>query len=175
MRTATREAHDALDEAMRMTGWNNRDAYGRFLQVQHAARLPLEEWAQTSCPTPLAPPQQTGLIERDLSDLDLAPPDRENAFSLPAGADPLGFAWAIAGSSLGNRAILQEIGRLGANGWPSAFLGDPGMTAFWTKLKPRLEAPVPSELAHSASKAALAVFEHFRKVVGSLTTNERAA
>lgn len=168
LREATREEHDALDAEMRATGWQDRTSYGRFLQLQHAARHPLESWAKTDCPEEIAPPGQIHLIERDLKALGCTPLDTSENFSLPGDAEPIGFAWAIAGSSLGNRAILREVERDSGTEMPCAFLRDEGMTAFWQSLRVALERPVSDHHASGAALAARAVFDHFRKTVASL-------
>ena len=45
LRTATMAAHDLLDAAMQAaSGWQTRADYARFLELQHSARAPLEDW-----------------------------------------------------------------------------------------------------------------------------------
>lgn len=160
---------------MRKTGWSNRASYAHFLQVQRAARLSLEIWAERSCPSEICPPRQSHLIERDLWALGVPPSARVEPFDVPEGANPIGFAWAIAGSSLGNRAILRDIERHGDTAMPTAFLADPGMTAFWTSLRPALEAPATDLEAAAAARAAACVFDHFRKAAAAFAPAEAAA
>ena len=77
----------------------------------------------------------------------------------------LGVAWVLAGSSLGNRAILKEVQRITADdhsdSWPCAFLGDEAMLSFWKRLRQRIERPASSSEVEAASRAAAAVFDHF--------------
>ena len=153
---------------MRHVGWHDRSSYGRFLQMQHAARRPVEAWAKEACPADIEPPRQTQLIERDLAELGLACSPGDTAFSLPEGADPIGFAWTIAGSSLGNRTILREVESRHGDALPTRFLRDESMTAFWQSLRGRLEQPPePGELK-AAAMAALAVFDHFRAMTSAM-------
>ena len=43
LRAATMAAHDLLDHAMQAaSGWQTLEDYARFLELQHAARAPLE-------------------------------------------------------------------------------------------------------------------------------------
>lgn len=68
----------------------------------------------------------------------------------------------LAGSSLGNRAILAEIRRKAARKawapWPSRFLSDEAMLQFWKALRPELENSADVETIEVAIKAADLVF-----------------
>lgn len=158
-----------------MTGWRDSASYGHFLQVQRAARLSLEIWAERACPSDICPPRQSHLIEGDLVALGMPPSGRVEPFAIPEGANPIGFAWAMAGSSLGNRAILRDIERHGDGAMPTAFLADPGMIAFWKSLQPALEQPATDLEAAAAARAAASVFDHFRKTAAAFAPAEAAA
>lgn len=166
LREATARAHDLLDDAMRAaSGWETQADYVRFLQLQHAARTPVEAWFDRNAPADLNPPHQTRLIARDLAAMDAALPLAARPFSPPTqdrGA-ALGAAWALAGSALGNRSILKEVRRTAGTGgtFPHAFLGDPGMLAFWTRLRRRIERIGGDDELAIASAGAAAVFDHF--------------
>lgn len=179
LRVHTDADHEALDAEMRQVGWSDRASYGRFLQIQHAARLPIERWALGSCPDEICPPRQAHLIESDLAALDLSCETIDSEFALPEGANPIGLAWAIAGSSLGNRAILRDVkrgdgDRADAGDLPSRFLSDRTMTEFWQGLRPRLERPVSLETLPAAAMAAKQVFDHFRSITRAMTGSGRA-
>lgn len=81
-------------------------------------------------------------------------------FAMPPLADPVGLAWAIGGSHLGNRALLSQMRKKGAN-LPARFFGDEEMAQFWRGLRPLLETPSTREQARGAIAAASAVFECF--------------
>ena len=174
LRDATRQGHDALDLSMRDTGWRDRASYGRFLQMQHAARAPIEKWAGRACPAELSPPPQTRLIEDDLAELGIAPVAPPYEFELPENADPIGLAWAIAGSSLGNRAILHDISKSAEEDLPTRFLADESMTSFWNSLRPALGEFVSDQEKAAATLAALAVFDHFRATVNAIKASREA-
>lgn len=146
---------------MRSADWSSREGYRAFLQIQHAARLPIEQWIEENGLRDMAVTPQSYLIERDLEALGSRPIEAGLNFDLPAGADAIGLAWAIAGSSLGNKAILREISAASAGQWPTAFLSDDGMTEFWKRIRPILDSPCePARLA-AAETAAMSVFDHF--------------
>lgn len=173
LRQATAHAHDQLDSTMRaVAGWSSLADYTRFLSLQHAARAPVEAWLAAHAPSDLHPPPQTPLIAQDLAQLDHALPHRDVRFSLSRDtttnserASALGVAWVLAGSSLGNRAILSEIRRAaqakGWPDWPAAFLGDEAMLSFWKRLRIELENSTDMEVVEVASRSAASVFDHF--------------
>ncbi|MEM7779259.1 MAG: biliverdin-producing heme oxygenase [Pseudomonadota bacterium] len=166
LRAATAHSHDKLDHAMRdQGGWEQADDYARFLQLQHAARVPVEAWLEAHAPVDLRPPRQTGLIANDLTELGANLPSSDADFAMDDADDAtfLGAAWVLAGSSLGNRSILAELKKRGepAAHWPHAFLGDDAMLAFWKRLRARIEQPVPNDNRDAAGRGARAVFDHF--------------
>ena len=136
----------------------DRENYVHFLQTQLAARAPVEQWIAAHCPADLAPPPQSQLIRQDLAALgagQLVP----LSFNLAPDAEPLGVAWVLAGSHLGNRAML--VGLPADHGLPIAFLSDESMIVYWKWLRPRLEAQSCTSEAERARKAAEAVFALF--------------
>ncbi|MCL9999129.1 MAG: biliverdin-producing heme oxygenase [Erythrobacter sp.] len=164
LRAATMAAHDLLDHAMQAAnGWQTRADYARFLSLQHAARAPLESWLAAHAPADLVPPPQTGLIAQDLARLGLPSPAPAPLFTIgrPGPGAALGIAWVLAGSALGNKAIVKQVVRIGGGGWPVAFLGDDGAMAFWQGLRARIERPAAPAEAEGATRAAEAVFAHF--------------
>lgn len=178
LRKATAQAHDRLDAGMRSAaGWDDLSQYSRFLSLQYAARQSVEEWLGEHAEPGLLPPPQTQLIERDLAALDAPIPDAATfAFPDTRRAAVLGIAWALAGSSLGNRAILKDMRRAagGAGTWPENFLADPAMPAFWAELRRQIERPADAQEAEAAQRAAAALFEHFTAAVLSHTHREAA-
>ena len=160
LRQATSEAHDVLDSAFHSDTLADPDAYGDFLAMQLRARLPIERWAALNCPASLRPPETTSEILEDLLALGRPISLRPARFDIPDGADPIGVAWAIAGSHLGNRAMLAMLRKAGAH-LPASFLADTRMQAFWADLKPRLEVPADRDSARGAIVAANAVFACF--------------
>lgn len=177
LRAATMAAHDLLDHAMQAaSGWQTRSDYARFLALQHAARAPLEVWLADHAPGDLAPPPQTPLLARDLAALDLGLPAPAPALTLsrPYPGTALGTAWVLAGSALGNRAIAKQVARIGGGNWPTAFLGDDAMMAFWQGLRARIEQPAAPGEAAGATGAAEAVFAHFLAVAEQAQAYDKA-
>lgn len=137
--------------------------YRIFLAIQYAARAPIERWASIHCDRELAPPSQLAVIAADLEALctALPTPDARAFEADPAGA--IGVAWALAGSSLGNRAMLAALGKRGTL-LPTAFLGDPAMPIFFAKLRPILErTSAHAPVAEPAIAAAREVFATFAR------------
>lgn len=130
LREATARAHNLLDDAMRAaSGWETPADYVRFLQLQHAARVPVEAWLDRNAPVDLNPPHMTPLIAQDLVAMDAILPCEGQRFSPPLhdGDAVLGAAWALAGSALGNRSILKQVQRTAGIGatLPTASLAIP--------------------------------------------------
>lgn len=164
LRAATMAAHDLLDHAMQAaSGWQNREDYARFLELQHAARAPLEDWLDAHAPAALNPPHQTPLIARDLAALGRPAPAPAPLFTMgrTGTGHALGAAWVLAGSALGNRSIAKQVRRIGDGAWPMAFLGDETMLGFWQALRARIEQHARPDEAEGATDAATAVFAHF--------------
>lgn len=167
LRAATMAAHDLLDHAMQTaSGWRTREDYARFLELQHAARAPLEDWLDAHAPASLNPPHQTALIAQDLAELGRPAPPPAALFTLgrTGTGHALGAAWVLAGSALGNRSIAKQVSRIGGGDWPMAFLGDDAMLGFWQALRSQIEQQADTAEAEGATDAATAVFAHFLAV-----------
>ena len=172
-RTAAR--HDRLDAVVSHAGFADPDAYCDFLVRQFAARSGMEQWAAVDCPADLAPPPACELLAEDIASLSCAiKHPRTRAFTLPDDADPIGFAWAIAGSHMGNLVIRKQVLR-DLPGASVKFLSDERMRAFWGRLRPILEAEVPIETARRAARAADAVFDAFLDVFANPDDGKLAA
>lgn len=172
----TRDAHDRLDQLMRRTGWQTQSAYAQFLQVQYAARQPVETCFARLANRGDAPPAMAGSIARDLDQMNSPlPTEKLTRFELPEGSNPIGAFWAIAGSSLGNKAILREVELAsGAMSWPSSFLADISMIQFWKRLRQELNLEGTRPTTIGAVQAANAVFDHFQRTATQLV-HEAAA
>ena len=165
LKARTADRHDVLDGLGAPASFADREIYARFLSRQYAARAGIERWTAGHAAPGDGPPPVAHLIAADLAALGSAPPSEAPDFTLPAGADQLGLAWVIAGSHLGNRAMLARLRREAPDA-PATFLADETMRAFWTGLRPRLEREVPESMAQGAVLAAEAVFDHFLAVFG---------
>lgn len=161
MRSMTKGTHDRLDASIGALDLCDPDEYRDFLTIQLAARRPIEDWCAAHMPAQLRPPAQSGLIASDLAMLDSSAAVHTPEFTPDADADALGVAWALGGSSMGNRAMLARMQKHSPSQMPTAFLADPAMSAYWAALKPRLEQPVSAALIGRATSGANAVFQCF--------------
>lgn len=159
LRRMTGALHDVLDRTLGAAALDGPAGYAAFLATQYAARCGIEAWAGAALPRGLRPPAVAHLIAQDLAALgEPSPPAMP--FRFPDGAHPLGLAWALGGSALGNRAMLARLREAGiAKG--TRFLSDRALARYFTGLLPELEQPAAPELLEAAGSAAEAVFETF--------------
>jgi len=180
LRSSTSGIHERLDRSVSGADLLHPVGYTRFLTCQLTARDAIEDWADLHCPALLRPPSTSELLRKDIADLarDLGDDASSEAlggystpFALPAQSDPIGLAWAIAGSHMGNKAMLARLRKAevshGRPPMPCRFLADARMTGFWRALLPRLEEPCSAAQAEPAVRAAHAVFARFEEAFDS--------
>ena len=172
LRRETRELHDALDARIGALDLGSRDAYVRFLQIQLAGREPVENWLSSRADSPNLP-NMAATIERDLEAMGGDVPSSIPAFVPPSECDAIGAAWVLAGSSLGNRAMLRDLDRREARPRSALFLSDPAMTEAFGTIRQLIERPV--EHPERAVVAARAVFDHFLAVCDRMLPMAEAA
>ena len=168
LKEATAQNHDRLDLVLGKLVADNEATYTEFLEVQLRARIGIEAWLNSITPE-VSPPSQIHLIRQDLASMGHSLQPETATFNPPADADPLGTSWVLAGSCLGNRALLARLKKVNTN-LPTTFLSDPKMIRFWQKLRPSLERPHNPADDRQVLVAAQATFSHFLKV----TTYNRA-
>lgn len=151
---------------------NGASHYAEFLRIQHSARRGIEAWLAAHGGTD-TPPAQTPLIAQDLNRLGAAFPARHAPFAPQGGVDPLGVCWVLAGSSLGNRAILARLRKSGLT-LPVAFLSDSRMPGYWRSLRGELERPCGRPGEDAVLAGAQAVFAHFHAAADALLALEAA-
>ena len=163
LKAETRAAHDRLDRmsaAMPLSG--NAD-YAAFLQAQGSARHAFERAFATTAPFGLAaPPLQTPAVAADLSCLGQVEPSAAPAVHLADPFEALGAAWVIAGSSLGNRAMLAARRKAGLT-TANAFFEDRQMPAYFGRVITALQADFALTQAAAilnGAHGAFAVFEN---------------
>lgn len=176
LRRETTDMHSRLDGAMGSSDLTCPKNYAAFLQIQYAAREPIEAWADRHIEADIRPPSQCGLLQADLAALGMKVDETGFPFTaVRSDGASLGIAWALGGSSLGNRMMLSQIaGRVTAN-WPVAFLSDPKMQSYWKQLRPLLDQLFPCDVEQGAVTAARSVFTHFLTVHNSLTAQVEIA
>ena len=172
LQASTKGIHQRLDRSVSAADLLHPAGYARFLRCQLSARDGIEDWADLHCPALLRPPSTSQLLSEDLADIarDLGEAEHgadATPFSLPAQSDPIGLAWAIAGSHMGNKAMLVRLRKAEASQGiapvPCRFLSDARMTGFWRTLLPRLEEQCSAARAEPAIRAAHAVFARFEQ------------
>lgn len=185
LRARTAAIHARLDRCMDGADLTHRAKYAQFLALQLAAREAIEEWTEDHGPVGLRPPRACHLLAAHLAELVKAgaavpgPIAAFGPFALPPGAAVQGLAWAIAGSHLGNRAMLLRLppATRTSDGppLPRRFLADKRIMGFWKGLLPLIASPVDARGAAPALLAAHAVFARFEAVFSARGTGYRQA
>lgn len=160
LRRETRAEHDRLDAMMADLPLGSDADYRRFLAIQYRARRPVETWVAQNMESAWAPPPQCPAIAADLADLDAETPAGGAPFSAPEGSG-LGVAWVLAGSSLGNRALLKQRTKAGLDG-PTRFLSCSLMSDFFKHLLLKINCdrePEQHALAVAGARSVFALFE----------------
>lgn len=159
LRDATRDQHEMLDAQLDADDLHREGGYARFLTIQLLARRPIENWVASHCPAEIAPPPTVPDLLADLSQLGDASRQSDVDFGMAPQAEPIGLAWALGGSQLGNRSILARLP--GRDKLPTQFLESEATIGFWHSLRPKLEQTFAREYAERAALAAESVFATF--------------
>ena len=165
LRAGTAQAHTKLDDSLGLLISDSLADYRDFLRLQYRARSGIENWLQEQALDELPPPQ-AHLIAHDLDRLDASLPGNLPAFLPGQDVSPLGVCWVLAGSALGNRTILARLSKV-APQWPTRFLSDTAMTAYWRDLLPQLQAAPERASADYLLAGAQATFSHFNAIAAS--------
>lgn len=172
LRSETSVEHTRLDERLGALVTGDVEDYAAFLAIQYRARKGIERWLEQHC-IANAPPPQTGLIARDLGELGHPLPFDTPDFVAAVEAQSLGICWVLAGSALGNRAILARMAKLDASR-PVAFLSDSAMGDYWRGLLPTLQRPNAESDMRGPRDGARAAFAHFNAVAAESLALEAA-
>ena len=139
LRDATSAWHDRVDAAFSSVVLTDRVGYGRFLQAQAAAHLPVEDALDVAGVEAIVPDwrarRRAEAIRADLAALDLAVPVLEAPPVLPGAAAMLGAAYVLEGSRLGGAMLRRSV----PDAFPRAFLSG-GSSAAWRDLISILDA-----------------------------------
>lgn len=165
LRQRTRLAHDRLDSMLAPLAVGDDCDYAAFLTIQYRIRAGIENWVERN-PISSAPPVTSPLIAEDLLEMGQRCPGAL-PFLMPEAADPIGLAWVIGGSALGNKSLLARRRQSGLAG-SCRFLEDTSTIAYFTRLLPLLEAPAPDRQIDLAALAAEAVFDAFLSATEAL-------
>ncbi len=123
LREATHPAHERLDTfIMAAQPFASRDRFGLFVKMQYRFHRDLDALFFDSRLDALLPDLQgrrrLALIEQDLADLGLTPPQTAAAPRFQPGrqgdlAEALGWLYVVEGSNLGAAFLLKDAARLG--------------------------------------------------------------
>jgi heme oxygenase len=161
LRAATAAYHDRVDAVFSRADLADPDGYGRFLQAQAGAYLPVEAALDRAGAAAVVPDwparRRAHALRADLAALGLAPPEdtADVAFDDPAAV--LGGIYVLEGSRLGGALLARAV----PAHFPKAFLA-PGDSAAWRRLLHIIEHTLISADVHtSAVESASRVFMLF--------------
>lgn len=162
LRAATSTAHDRVDRLFSTFNLAQRADYGRFLQAQAAALLPLERaldlGAAPDLPIDWRARQRSEHLLQDLDALGLDVPRHETLRPITEIAAALGTLYVLEGSRLGGALLKRSV----PAEFPTAFLS-PVPASSWRKfleiLENSLTTPDLRAAALSAAEQAFALFE----------------
>ena len=174
MRAATAAAHQRVDAAFSDLNLSDRSDYGRFLQAQAAAFLPLEDaldrGAAPALPVDWPRRKRSASLLADLAELGLPAPHWARLEPVSNRAAALGTLYVLEGSRLGG-ALLKR----GVNpAFPTRFLSSDG-SSLWRKLLEVLEQYIISgDEMLAAETAALDAFGSFEASAGKVAKEANA-
>ena len=172
LKRGTTHAHDRLDRRMAALDLASPGDYARFLRIQLAGREPLETWLAERSDAP-ALHASSPLIRADLEAMGTPAPRSFAPFAPPGPCDPLGVAWVLAGSSLGNRAMLHDLEKRSALPEQRRFLADAHLAQDFARLRPSIERPCDDP--EPVLAGARAAFAHFTAACDALMPGREAA
>jgi len=161
LRAATAPYHDRVDAAFSRADLTARDGYGRFLQAQAGAYLPVEAALTRAGAATLvadwAARLRASRLVADLDALGLAVPDEDAGITFADDAAVLGGVYVLEGSRLGGAMLARGV----PADFPKRFLA-PDQSGNWRRLLDILEQEVisPGERS-SAIESASRVFMLF--------------
>lgn len=168
LRQATAEIHAGLDKTVGHLPMASDRDYAAFLSAQHSARSAVERALAAMPPASLsAPPSQLALLKSDLNDLGARPAGFAEYLRLATPNAALGAAWTLAGSSLGNRAMLAHRRKAGLAG-AERFLSDERMPRYFAQLRQVLEQPHSATAVREAISGAQESFAIFERAFAAL-------
>jgi heme oxygenase len=139
LRAGTAAEHDRVDALFGAFDLSERAHYGRFLQAQAAAFLPVEAAVDAAGGPELLRDwperRRSGLLVRDLAALGLAVPAPAPAPPLACKAAALGAIYVLEGSRLGGALLRRSV----KPEYPQTFLTAPQQPGAWRKLLETLD------------------------------------
>lgn len=171
LKAASSRDHDSVDQlVMAARPFENRERYGRFLQVQHrfhGSLLALYQDEQLNQQLPgLATLSRFAAVEADLRDLGLPLPAPPQPVCVSS-AQALGWLYCSEGSNLGAAFLYKHTQCLGLEGDKGARHLAPhpdGRALHWRAFVARLDSLVLGEQEEAeVVKGAIAAFDSYRR------------
>lgn len=143
LRAATAAHHDRVDAVFSHADLTDREGYGRFLQAQAGAYLPVEAALERAGAATLVPDwaarRRAVSLRADLAALGLAVPHETSVLTFDGAAAVLGGVYVLEGSRLGGALLARGV----PAHFPRGFLA-PGDSAGWRSLLGILEHTLTS-------------------------------
>jgi len=163
LRAETAGAHARVDAVYSRFDLSCAEDYGRFLQAQAAALIPLERALDDGIALDLPidwPLRRRGqALLDDLSALGLSAPAAEPLPALETTEAALGTIYVLEGSRLGGALLKRSV----SADLPTSFLGA-GNSSLWQRLLQALEDLLPDERSQAAATgAAKETFDLFER------------
>lgn len=161
LRAATAAYHDRVDAVFSRADLADPDSYGRFLQAQAGAYLPVEAALERAGAAAVVPDwpmrRRAAALRADLAALGLAAPEDMPDITFGDAAAVLGGIYVLEGSRLGGALLARSV----PDTFPKAFLAS-GDSAGWRRLLQIIEHTLISADVHtSAVESATRVFMLF--------------
>lgn len=161
LRAATAACHDRVDAVFSRIDLADPGGYGRFLQAQAGAYLPVEAALDRAGATSVVPDwpgrRRADVLRADLDALGLAVPAGGPDITFDDAAAVLGGIYVLEGSRLGGAVLVRGV----PASFPQAFLA-PGDSARWRYLLEIMDHMlISADVRTSAVESACRVFMLF--------------
>lgn len=170
LRTATADAHDAVDHVFSRHDLSDVSDYAAFLQAQAVAFLPVEDAIDRSQPARAvadwAERRRSDDLRSDLADLNAIAPKGDPLPPFGSVEALLGAIYVLEGSRLGGTMLSRTV----PDAFPKRFLSG-GHSSMWRSLLMALELNLVTgkqrETAIAAARDVFALFEKGARVVAT--------
>ncbi len=162
LRAATRAAHNQVDALLSSYNLGDPADYGRFLGIQAAAFLPVEQALDDAGAAAVIPDwsdrRRGAQLREDIADLGIEPPASIEPPAFSTFDDVLGGAYVLEGSRLGGAMLARSVGA----GLPQRFLSSSPLRGGWKTLILLLEHNLQSVVQRErAGNSAIKTFDCF--------------
>ena len=172
LKSATAQAHAALDAAAGRWRLDDADGYSAFLRAQAAALIPVEQALEHAGIELLLPDWATrarrAVLLSDLVALGAAAPVYIKQPHYRTPAEVWGAAYVLEGSRLGARFLLKQVEKAGGTlTLPTAFLAHGEKAGLWQSFVEKLENSEARNGREGAVRGARMTFTLFTESFGA--------